>query len=227
MGSHLSKNPETYQNRSKADLKINTHTNSRRKSSVDSVSTPDFITSQHIKAIGGQSDQRQQQIVGHKSEAKIWIPAEIVVVSDAPTDSEDIITFPPTFKPLIPIGYESLSQSYPQLKPEFIINLGLILEKHLKTKAEFVAREQLKLIDCVKDLDSKVSYLSNQFIVERQKRLIKVSENLSKVTEISSLIEKIDKDLDICVKSLDKLNNFLPQTLQLEKLELNQTTVYS
>ena len=165
--------------------------------------------------------------VVQKSETKASIPSEIVVVSDgsavADKDLSQLITFPPPFKPLIPIGYETLSQSCPQIRPEYVIELGLTLERHLKNKSEFVAKEQQKIVDRLKDIDSFVYYISNQFIIERQKRLIKVSENLSKVDEISTLIDKCEKDINNCVNNLDKLNEYLPKSLSLEKFSFNKT----
>ncbi|CAG2168249.1 unnamed protein product [Oppiella nova] len=225
MGSHLSKTGDTNPNITRSDAKSKSvNINSRRRSSVDSVATPEYITSTTIKAIGGNTETKQQT-VGHRSDQKIAIPAEIVVVSDGSVnqDIQQTFTFPPSFKPLIPIGHESLSHSYPQLKPKYVINFGLIVEKHLKNKSEFVSKEQQKLVDQIRDVDSIVSYISNQFIIERQKRLIKVSENLSKIDEISTLIEKCDKDIDNCVENLQKLNQFLPKSLALEKFEFKTT----
>ncbi|CAG2112255.1 unnamed protein product [Medioppia subpectinata] len=226
MGSQLTKNSDTNRNPNKTVNKSNPksrdYINNRRKSSVDSVSTPEYITSTAIEAIGSTQSDTKTHITGHRSDHKIPIPAEIVVVSDgsAIEDIPPTIAFPPSFKPLIPIGYESLSHNYPQLKPEYVITFGLIIERHLKTKSEFVAKEQQKLIDRIRDLDSIVSYISNQFIIERQKRLIKVSDNLLKVEEISALIEKCDKDIDNCVKNFEKLNQFLPKALALEKFDV-------
>ena len=228
MGSHLTKNIETNRNSTKTETKTSSDPNvlekNRRKSSVDSVLTPDYISSTNIKPIGTHI-QPKPQSVGHKNESKVAIPSEIVVVSDGPSaaDSLQSITFPPTFKPLIPIGYESLSQSYPQLRPEYVIEFGLIIENHLKSRSEFVAKEEQKVIERVKDIDLIVSFISNQFIIERQKRLIKVSENLSKVEEIWSLIEKCENDINNCVLNLEKLNNFLPKSLSIEKFSFNKT----
>jgi hypothetical protein len=208
----------------------NTSDANRRKSSVDSDITPNYITSTSIKPIGSNSLSQtnsasnwRQQSVGARTQTKtITIPSEIVVVSEGSvTQDSQTITFPPVFKPIIPIGYESLSLSYPQINSQHVIDLGLIIEQELRTKAELVAKEQNKLIDRIKDIDLIASHICGQFVNERQRRLNKVFENCSKIEEINSLIEKCENDINKCSKSLEKLNNYLPQSLCLEKFEFH------
>lgn len=242
MGSQLSKNSES--NRKVTEIKTQLKANSdskplsknldtnRRKSSIDSDITPDYISSTSIKPIGSQSltqsnsvsNWRQSGLSSRTASKTITIPAEIVVVSEGSAQQlDETITFPPTFKPIIPVGYESLSVCYPQISSEYVINCGLIIEQELRLRAEQVAKEQNKLIDRIKDIDLIASHVCNQFIIERQKRLNKVSENISKVDEISSLLEKCENDINKCSKTLEKLNNCLPKALSLEKFEFQRT----
>ncbi len=50
-------------------------------------------------------------------------------------ESDTIISFPPVFKPIITIGYESLSLSYPLINSQYVIDLGLVIKGELRTKA--------------------------------------------------------------------------------------------
>jgi hypothetical protein len=240
MGSQLSKKSEsqTKPQLITTQLKSTSDSNSlsnaldanRRKSSVDSDITPNYITSTSIKPIGSNSlsqtnsvsNWRQQSLSARTQTKTIAIPSEIVVVSEgSATQENQTISFPPLFKPIIPIGYESLSLSYPQINSQYVIDLGLIIEEELRTKAELVAKEQNKLIDRIKDIDLIASHICGQFVNERQRRLNKVFENCSKIEEINCLIEKCENDINKCSKSLEKLNNYLPQSLCLEKFEFN------
>jgi hypothetical protein len=242
MGSQLSKKSESKSQLNTTQLKSTSDSNSlsktsdanRRKSSVDSDITPNYITSTSIKPIGSNSlsqtnsvanwrQQSLQQSLGARTHTKtIAIPSEIVVVSEGSLNQDNqTITFPPLFKPIIPIGYESLSLSYPQINSQYVIDLGLIVEEELRTKAELVSKEQNKLIDRIKDIDLIASHICGQFVNERQRRLNKVFENCSKIEEINSLIEKCENDINKCSKSLEKLNNYLPQSLCLEKFEFH------
>jgi len=247
MGNQSAKTSES-KNRllteSKTQLKTNSDSNqvsrnpinpstSRRKSSIDSDIIPDYISSTSIKPIGNQSSGqstssqtwRQLKDSSRSSSKTITIPAEIVVVSDGSKsqESDQIVTFPPTFKPIIPIGHESLALNYPQIDPKYVIDLGLIVEEVLRTKSEFVAKEQNKIIDRIKDIDLITNHICGQFITERQKRLNKVSESLSKIQEIDCLIEKCEQDINRCLINFEKLNNYLPKSLSLEKFELQTT----
>ncbi len=66
-----------------------------------------------------------------------------------------------------------------------MIDLGLIIEEELRTKAELVSKEQNKLIDRIKYIDLIASHICGQFFNERQRRLNKVFENCSKIEEIN------------------------------------------
>ena len=147
------------------------------------------------------------------------IPKEIVIVSRGETESEDQkFTFPPPFKPLIPIGHESLTSGSLQINPTGLINAGLILEHQLKYKADFVTSQQLVLIDIIKEIDNFSAYNST-ILSEKQKKFNKISESFTKLSEVDTLIGKIQFELDVVLKRIQVLNQFLPNCDQLEPFE--------
>lgn len=135
------------------------------------------------------------------------------------TDEEEPLDLPPMFKPLIPIGHETLSQSHPQINPIFIQHFGLIIEDHLRGKAEAVSKQQQPLIETIKNIDVSCMVLSNQIVGEKHKKFIKLSDSFSKLNDISKLIEKCDHNLEHCLKKIEILNNNLPDELKLERIQ--------
>lgn len=189
---------------------------SRRRSSVDSDIA--YISSGLTKPIGvssatNSSVSSSQPVTGSKS-----VPAEIVVVRGGITDpQEDVISFPPVFKPLIPIGHETLSLAHPQLNSQFVTDLGLIVEETLRSKADIINKEQLKLVERVKEVDSSSNYVTSSFN-EELRRFNKIEESFGRVNEINTLIERCERDLIKSLRSLEVLNNRLSPTLRLEPI---------
>lgn len=152
-----------------------------------------------------------------KKEAVVELPKEIVIVSKGDTEEESIsFTFPPAFKPLIPIGHESLSPGVPTIEHKLLFSLGNILGCNFKLKSEFLLSQQLVLADIGKDIESYSNYVSNHTIGERSKRFVKIADNFSRLPQIDQLLEKIDSDLQICFQRIKALNDILPEENQLE-----------
>ena len=189
----------------------------QKEASVHSLaSEPDhpFAPSEISKPIGGPAADRKQQ---QKSEHKAEVPKEIVIVSKGETEEETVLfTFPPAFKPLIPIGHETLPPGVPAVEHKLLYSLGNILQASLKFKSEFLLSQQLVLADIGKDIESYSSYVSNQTISERSKRFNRIADNFSRLQQVHQLLEKIDADLETCFQRIKVLNDFLPEEHQLE-----------
>lgn len=201
-----------------------------RSCSIDSNSTltaTDYGQSglsRPIGAIGGSGilvGDLQQPSTGSKA-GRRELPKEIIIVRRGDEgQEEERFTFPPPFKPLIPIGHESLLPSYPQLNSQIVCNLGLLLEEQLKSRSDFVATQQSVLCELVREIDFVTSFLTNSIFTERHKRLSKIADNFSKLDEIDRLVEKVEQDLKVAFARIDSLNSFLPQTARLEQFGSN------
>ena len=131
--------------------------------------------------------------------------------------AEDRFTFLIPFKPLIPIGHETLSSSsHPQLQPQPIIDLGLALEYYLRSQADSVVRNQNRIIELIREADSESSILANHILEAKEKRIRKVVLSLEKLGEIAKLFDKYEASLESCLTKIDLLNKSLPNHLKLE-----------
>lgn len=185
----------------------------------DTPSTPSPVPESEIRnriaspACPGGTSGHQQEEKKNKCEVR----QEIVIVSKGETEEETTsFTFPPAFKPLIPIGHESLPLGVPSIEPKLLTSLSTIFQSTLRSKAEFVLGQQLVLADIGKDIESYSSYVSNQTIAERSKRFVRIVDNFSKLLHIDHLVDKIDADLETCFQRLQSLNDFLPEGQRLE-----------
>jgi len=144
------------------------------------------------------------------------LPKEIVIVSRGETEEETTrFTFPPSFKPLIPIGQETLPPSVPQIDPNLLIQLGLLVQTELTRKTSFLSCQQNTLSLIIKDIETYSLYINSQVLEDKNRRFGRVVDNFNKLNDIEVLISKIDQDLDICVEKLNLLNRNLPETLRL------------
>lgn len=147
---------------------------------------------------------------------------EIVIVSKGESEEERIkFTFPPAFKPLIPIGQESLPIAAPAIDQRLLVQLSSLIQSSFKQKADFVLGQQLVLSDIGKDIESYACYISQQTLSQRSKRFARIAENFSKLTQVDTLIQKIDSELETCFKRIQELNESLPEDQRLEPFSLS------
>lgn len=147
---------------------------------------------------------------------------EIVIVSKGESEEERIkFTFPPAFKPLIPIGQESLPLTAPAIDQRVLVQLSSLIQSSFKQKADFVLGQQLVLSDIGKDIESYACYISQQTLSQRSKRFARIAENFSKLTQVDTLIQKIDSELETCFKRIQELNESLPEDQRLEPFSLS------
>lgn len=145
------------------------------------------------------------------------IPKEIVIVSKGTDGDIDVkFTFPPPFKPLIPIGYEALPPGVPQLNPRLLLNFGQLIQFQLYSKADFVNKQQIILCDTIRDIESQSTFLAGALLAEPSRRFNKITENFSKLNEMDALISKIENEAVTCIARLKLVNSALPPHLQLE-----------
>lgn len=181
----------------------------------------DYLPSQLSKPIGGtpgHSTTNFQAVVSSKSPSRqvTNLPKEIVIVSRGESEEDTKkFTFPPPFKPLIPIGHETLHPSVPQVDSNLLVDIALTAQRELNKKAHFVSSQQNTLCLIIKDIDSFSIFLNLNVLTERNKRFIRIVDNFSKLNDIEILISKIDQDLDLCLHRLNLLNQSLPETLRL------------
>lgn len=150
------------------------------------------------------------------------LPKEIVIVSRGDTEEDTKkFTFPPPFKPLIPIGHETLPPTVFQINPNLLVDITCLLQRELNRKALFVASQQNTLCLIIKDIEAFSIYLNINILSEKNKRFVKIVDNFSKLNDIEILISKVDQDLDLCVSRLNLLNNSLPESVKLPDLPLD------
>jgi hypothetical protein len=156
---------------------------------------------------------------------------EITVVNQVQKSDTDIakfeFNFNLLFKPLTPIGHETLSPRLPSLDSSLLTDLGYTLEDFLKSKSESVIKEQFKIFDFIREADSNCNHLLSILFVDRLKKISKIVENLEKLDEIEKLFEKCEVDLDNCLIKIDKLNNCLPDNLKLTSLNLKEVSLFN
>lgn len=160
---------------------------------------------------GKESDQLQSIQEQNTDDA-----VGVIVVNRVSNSSEERINFRLPFKPLIPIGHETLSSSYIQLQPQPIIDLGLAFEHYLRFQAESVVRSQNRIVELIREADTESSILANHIIAEKEKRIRKVVASLEKLGEIEKLFDRYEASLESCLSKIDLLNKSLPQHLKLE-----------
>lgn len=164
-----------------------------------------------------QQSQTSDRVTSGPVSSRQVVPKGIVIVSKGSDGDCDVkFTFPPPFKPLIPIGYETIPQGVPQINPRLFLNFGQLIQHELFTKAEAVSRQQILLCDTIRDIESQSTFLAGALLAEPSRRFNEVAKNFSKLNEIDSLISKIESEAVVCIKRLKIINSSLPSHLQLE-----------
>jgi len=170
------------------------------------------------KPIGSVSGPTAAPQKGNQQQVNypVSIPREIVIVSRGVTEEDTKrFTFPPPFKPLIPIGHETVSPNVHTIDAGPLVHIGSLLQSELKRKSDFICGQQQTLGLIVKDIDAYAVYLNNGPIFDRHKRFSKCVDNFSKLGEINTLIDKISKDLENLAVKLTAINNYLPEQSRL------------
>ena len=124
-----------------------------------------------------------------------------------------------SFRPLIPIGFESVPSNYEQINYVPFSNICRLMQKLMRVKAEAVHKEQQQLTQIIKEVEFAAAFLTNQF-VEREKRLNKVLEAFSRMNQIVSGVETCEKQMQDCAETINKLNQSLPVQDRLETLQI-------
>lgn len=191
MGADLSTDKSNSKRKDgKASGEIASEPNRQRSCSIDSNSTltaTDYGLSGLSRPIGtvgsGPSSAELHLAQSGAKSARRELPKEIIIVRRGDEgQEEERFVFPPPFKPLIPIGHESLLPSYPQLNPQIVSNLGLLSDEQLKSKAYFVSNQQSVLTELVREVDVVTSFLTNSIFNER-KKLSKIADYFSNLTK--------------------------------------------
>lgn len=151
-------------------------------------------------------------------------PGGVVVVNSVADSEEEVFTFKLPFKPLIPVGHEALPSTCVTLGPDPFINLGLALEGYFRNKAETVTKNQSKIIELMREVDSLSSNLAHHTIEDKEKRLSKVVNSLEKLKDIEKLLARGEASLESCLSKIDLLNKSLPPQLKLEELSGKSST---
>ncbi|XP_053210065.1 uncharacterized protein LOC128393857 [Panonychus citri] len=146
--------------------------------------------------------------------------ANIIVVNNEPTTSNSTpssstIKFNLPFAPLIPDNI--LISGLPQLDPVPLGKFGLHLQDFLRKKADTVSKNQIKLCEKIKEVESSTITITNH-MEAKSKRLRKVEESFDRVQE---MFDKCESSLESCLNSIDRLNNSLPPHLKLNNFDYN------
>ena len=190
--------------------------NDQSKSIVTSFSQVSGDTFPSLKSFDSStlrpsSSQLPQEKTKSSANIKQNLFKEVIVVNQAQESdnppSQYYFNFDLLFKPLTPIGHETLSPRFPSLDSFLLIDLGLTLENFLKSKSDLVNKEQSKIFDLIREADLNCNCLSSVFFIERLKKITKIVENLEKLEETEKLFQKCENAMDDCLNKIDKLNN--------------------
>ncbi|KAK6637327.1 hypothetical protein RUM44_007742 [Polyplax serrata] len=102
-----------------------------------------------------------------------------------------------------------------RLDPQDMFGLCKRLQSYMAQCADHVAKNQNQITNRIRDVDFELCHLVTS-LGEKQKKLSKQAEKISKVTEISLMLNKCHMQLNQTLEVLEDLNNDLPVELRLE-----------
>lgn len=191
--------------------------------SLASDSRPDVRTESGMgQPIGSMSGTPSRNQASEKDQ--LSLPPEIVIVSKGETADETIqFMFPAPFRPLIPIGQESLPVGTMTADGMYLNQLASQVQQALKSKSEFIRRQQIVLCDICKDIESYSSHITNSTISDRHRKFDRLSENFYRIPQIDQLLDKIAAELETCLSRIQTINAALPEDQRLEPFRLPET----
>ncbi|KAL8614551.1 hypothetical protein ACOMHN_049851 [Nucella lapillus] len=159
----------------------------------------------------------------------------IVVVADGSVAIKDpdpeltrLNTIPP-FEPLLKASLNLVSGPRNQEWTEIMDHRSLLLmalryQEHLHKLADAVSFDQNSLCVRIKEVAHIVQVLHSK-LGEEQRRYQKSVEQLERVTEMVSTLAKVRASMEAIVPCMNRLNQVLPPTEQLEPCTLTNSTI--
>ncbi|KAK7107908.1 BLOC-1-related complex subunit 5-like [Littorina saxatilis] len=157
---------------------------------------------------------------------------DIVVVADGSNvvkDPDPELTKLNTIPSFYPIMKGSLNVSTSARDPDLLDKLDhrtlllmcLRYQDHLRQLAEAVAFDQNALCIRIKEVNHTIQILMGM-LNDRQKKYHKYVEQFQRVTEMVTTLNKVKATMDDIVPCMDRLNQLLPASEQLETFSLRQ-----
>ena len=136
---------------------------------------------------------------------------------------EDIAVFLPIMRESLNLpSVKDTSNIQDKIDAKHVMLLCIRYQEHLRHCAEAIAFDQNALCVRIKEIDFSVQTMYNLF-VERQKKFGRHAEQVKKAHEISSVLTRVNGNIQGLIHLMDRLNSLLPAEDQLEPFVLKPT----
>ncbi|CAI9738279.1 Hypothetical predicted protein [Octopus vulgaris] len=169
-----------------------------------------------------RSLNRQRQV--HRGERQSTPKHDIVIVAEGgplqkdPDPEQTKLNAIPVFQPVLKRsinGGRGEMEYIDKLDHRQVLLLCLRYQQHLKQLSEAVAFDQNALCIRVKEIDYMMHVLLNS-LTDRQRKYAKYTEQFQRVSETLSILNRIKGSIDNIIPKMERLNQMLPETEQLE-----------
>eukprot|EP00794_Sanderia_malayensis_P012684 gene12684-13986_t len=195
-----------------------------RRNSVSSISSSSSVGGPNIDAV----QKKPKRTVSVKQKAKLEDIIVVKDVRDGPGKESDktlekLRKLSITYPLIRNVGGVPLDDTLPGIDSDPITEMLLRYQYHLTECADAVSFDQNAISKRMKEIELySTSVLKGA--TERQKQMDLILSSMKKFTEIDSLIDRINKNMDKTLKLLQNVNEMFPEKDRIAPHELSSIT---